>query len=153
MKGDFEKRLLKGTYQHDSKEPKEKHAVYLANCLSGHDPENDAELALEKVLTNLSRNKTNWSVVGKTYIIMHRVLKDKNSCVGFANLLMSQKDKLVEFWLSLNNNKFQSSQISKRLLDPYVHYIRLLAQSIMECDDTMGVPVNDVIAAHSKTKL
>lgn len=34
-KSEFEKRLIKGTYSLDSKEPKEKHAKYLVDCLKG----------------------------------------------------------------------------------------------------------------------
>lgn len=40
-KGDseFEKHLIKATYSHDTKEPKEKHVIYLMECLRGSNRE------------------------------------------------------------------------------------------------------------------
>lgn len=78
-KGDseLEKRLIKATYGSDSKEPKEKHVIYLLTAMhSGLDNMTPSQIAfaIQQRATNMSESS---SVIMKTLIVFHRILQDK----------------------------------------------------------------------------
>mmetsp|Transcript_15608 Transcript_15608/g.10981 ORF Transcript_15608/g.10981 Transcript_15608/m.10981 type:complete len:93 (-) Transcript_15608:1366-1644(-) len=72
---EFEKRLTKATYHLDSKEPKEKHVIYLLECMNAeHRQEITIGNAVKYILDRLTNNLDNWAVNGKTLIIIHRAM-------------------------------------------------------------------------------
>lgn len=74
---EFEKRLTKATFHLDNKEPKEKHVIYLLECLNGEHKDQVSPLgALKFILERLISNLDNWAVNTKIIIVFHRSLQN-----------------------------------------------------------------------------
>ena len=73
---EFEKRLSKATFPLDTKEPKEKHVVFVIECLSGEQSDlityTDAYALFLKRYNEVKNEKIS---VAKCYIILHRYLR------------------------------------------------------------------------------
>mmetsp|Transcript_23542 Transcript_23542/g.27012 ORF Transcript_23542/g.27012 Transcript_23542/m.27012 type:complete len:135 (+) Transcript_23542:24-428(+) len=110
MKGktEFDKRLIKGTYGHDSKEPKEKHVRYLMACLKGAHSEVSASQALMKILQRFIENTENWSVNMKVFIILHRCLQDYDLSQPVAQELSEKADILTHYKKKPSDNSYDA---------------------------------------------
>merc|ERR1712166_1101515 len=74
---EFEKRLTKCTFHLDSKEPKEKHLIYLLECLNGEHKDQVSPLgALKFIFERLISNLDNWAINLKVLIVFHRALQN-----------------------------------------------------------------------------
>lgn len=74
---EFEKRLTKATFHLDSKEPKEKHVIYLLECLNGEHKDQVSPLAALKFMFERHiSNLDNWAINTKVLIIFHRGLQN-----------------------------------------------------------------------------
>lgn len=124
-KNEFEKRLIKATYGHDSKEPKEKHVQFLFTAMHGGSMEATPKHVLTSLNNRAMDNQENWAVNMKVLIIYHRLLQDKKlSSITSKEL----QDSCIQFYSynketdKMKQNERMIQMISKR----YVEYLQAL---------------------------
>lgn len=127
MKGktEFDKRLIKGTYGHDNKEPKEKHVRYLMACMKGAHSEVTASQALMKILQRFIENTENWAVNLKVMVVLHRCLQDYDLSQAVANELNEKADILTYFKKKPADTTYDC-KMALLLSQQYVSYLKYM---------------------------
>ena len=123
-KNEFEKRLIKATYGHDSKEPKEKHVQFLFTAMHGGCLEATPKHVISSLNNRAMDNLDNWAVNLKVLIIYHKLIQDKKLSII---TLKEFQDSCIQFYSyekesSLKQNERIIQMISKR----YVEYLQAL---------------------------
>ena len=92
-KSNFEKSLLKATYEGDYDPPKEKHVQTLLWALQGHDMETPVDHGFSLMTQRLMTGR--WATALKTLVILHRGIEQIGQ--NFASKLSSLKIPLEDF--------------------------------------------------------
>jgi hypothetical protein len=120
---EYEKRLTKATFHIDSKEPKEKHVIYVMECMNGEHPKEIAkDHSLRMLIERHNVNIDDWTITTKVFIIFHRALQNVNVNRVIYKELKKFDHKLVPFYKNTSDKeKFRNhTDVSKA----YCKYIR-----------------------------
>lgn len=152
MKGktEFDKRLIKGTYGHDKKEPKEKHVRYLMACLKGAHAEVSASQALMKILQRFIENTEFWAVNIKIYIILHRCLQDYDLSKSISRELKEKVEIFTHFKKKPTDNTYDS-KMNVLLTQLYCDYMKMLI-SFNTKSEVLTVRISEVTRKVKKMK-
>lgn len=124
-KNEFEKRLIKATYGHDSKEPKEKHVQFIFNAMYGGCLEATPKHVIASLNNRAMDNQENWAVCMKVLVIYHKLLQDKKLATVTSKEI---QDSCIQFY-SYNKETAkmkQNERIIQMLSKRYVEYLQAL---------------------------
>lgn len=91
---EFERRMIKATYGHDTKPPKEKHVIFLLTVMHGSLADVSCTDVVAALYKRCVEQHNVWSVNMKVLIVFHRLLQDK---LLSGKVMKELKDKNFEF--------------------------------------------------------
>lgn len=124
---EFERRMIKATYGHDSKAPKEKHVIFLLTVMHG----SLADVSCKDVVTALYKRCVDqhnvWAVNMKVLIVFHRLLQDK---LLSGKVIREMKEKNFEFpvFFKEGASLSQSDRIITMISRSYAEYLAELCK-------------------------
>ncbi|CDW78428.1 UNKNOWN [Stylonychia lemnae] len=122
-------KLIKASYSGDMKEPKEKHVIFILECLKGrHLKLIRPKEALKKLSDRFFTNLRSISLNLKVLIILHRALQEEE-----ISQIVAHKIKEMEYILKPCQNDDQSQDIKMQcfISDLYINYIKNLINFII----------------------
>eukprot|EP00347_Sterkiella_histriomuscorum_P017298 403349923 len=128
-KGIFDKRLIKASYSGDMKEPKEKHLLFILECLKGKHLELiRPKEALRKLSDRFFNNLKSLSLMIKALIILHRALQEED-----ISQTVAHKIKEMENILQPCQNDDQSYDLLK-IYQSYYLLVTVMLEKFEEMD-------------------